>query len=246
VVVRLDANPTPAAVPVASLISGQLYVYGTPGDDRIVIRNLSDTRFNVEANGVIYPFFNGWVHQFHISAGDGKDYVDGSGIFASPKFPYSGVTINGGAGNDTIVGSNTNDRITGGDGDDKIAGLAGGDSISGNAQKDRIEGGEGGDTLLGNGGRDFLSGGAFQDSLYGGDQPDVLTGGEGDDRLYGEGSHDRLDGGGGTDFLSGGGGNDVFYARDGWVDEIVGGVAATDSAQLDDDDLVSGIEQLLA
>ena len=42
------------------------------------------------------------------------------------------------------------------------------------------------------------------------------------------------------------GGDDVFYARDGEIDTLVGGKLGNDRAQVDDNDVVEGIEQLLA
>jgi Ca2+-binding RTX toxin-like protein len=97
-----------------------------------------------------------------------------------------------------------------------VDGGAGGDSITGSnlaAVSDDLRGGGGNDTLIGLGGDDLLSGGAGNDILSGGDGNDTLNGGAGDDTLQGgdgndtfviagtEARNDSLDGGTGTDSI---------------------------------------------
>src|SRR5262249_8621654 len=55
-----------------------------------------------------------------VNALGGNDVVNASGLTAN----LIGLTINGGAGNDTITGSQGNDTLTGGDGDDFLDGVA--------------------------------------------------------------------------------------------------------------------------
>lgn len=70
------------------------------------------------------------------------------------------VQIEGAAGNDVLVGSNsTEDTILGGADDDLLAGLAGDDTLEGGAGNDELIGDFGADTLHGGLGRDILSGG---------------------------------------------------------------------------------------
>ncbi len=73
------------------------------------------------------------------------------------------VTIEGGLGNDTLIGSRFNDVLIGGSG------------------KDSLLGGAGRDTLNGGAGNDYLSGGADDDSLIGGTGADTLLGEAGAD-----------------------------------------------------------------
>jgi Ca2+-binding RTX toxin-like protein len=101
------------------------------------------------------------------------------------------VTFDGGAGNDTLTGSNLADTLNGGDGDDVLYGL---------------------------GGNDTLNGGAGNDILHGGDGNDTLDGGAGNDTLYGDAGDDTLFARGGEDELYGGDGNDVLDLRTGNTD----------------------------
>ena len=62
----------------------------------------------------------------------GNDLIDAHALFAGAKStPSVGVTIDGGPGNDTIIGSQAGDHITGGSGDDVIDGQGGNDQIAG-------------------------------------------------------------------------------------------------------------------
>jgi hypothetical protein len=68
-----------------------------------------------------------------INAGSGDDIVD----MTSTNFVLAtGVTINGGAGNDSLWGSNGDDTINGGDGNDTLFGGAGDDTLTGGAGDD--------------------------------------------------------------------------------------------------------------
>jgi len=58
-----------------------------------------------------------------------------------------GVTVNGGAGSDTLTGGSAADSITGGAGSDTISGGSGADTITGGAGVDIIDGGAGNDVL---------------------------------------------------------------------------------------------------
>ena len=80
---------------------------------------------------------------------DGNDTVDGS---ASPI----GLTINGGDGTDSVIGSGFVDRINGDAGNDTLAGLDGADVISGGVGSDTIRGD---DSASGTGGADTIVGG---------------------------------------------------------------------------------------
>ena len=78
-----------------------------------------------------------------------------------------GDTLNGGGGNDTIIGT---------DGNDFIAAGSGNDSISGGEGNDNIFGGSGDDTLEGGNGNDMLNGQLGSDQLLGGNDDDVFVG----------------------------------------------------------------------
>lgn len=100
--------------------------------------------------------------------GTGDDLID----LTSARFTYAAVKINGGVGNDWLLG---------------------------NAGRDSIFGLSGADYLKGYGGRDSLNGGNDNDKLYGGQDNDKLNGGLGNDYLAGEFGRDALTGGKGRD-----------------------------------------------
>lgn len=72
-----------------------------------------------------------------INAGDGDDIID----LTSPTFDMAGVgvTINGGAGNDTLWAAEGDDNLNGGAGDDVLFGGNGNDTLTGGAGVDIFE-----------------------------------------------------------------------------------------------------------
>lgn len=121
-----------------------LVVPGTDGDDVILInRATRPGHVEVLVNGVSYGVFR----------------------------PTSRIAVAGGAGNDRIEANRRVSRsawLDGGDGDDTLIGGRGADVL---------RGGTGQDTLMGNGGRDVLIGGTEADALTGGGADDLLIGG---------------------------------------------------------------------
>ncbi|MBB2943181.1 Ca2+-binding RTX toxin-like protein [Actinoplanes lutulentus] len=113
--------------------------------------------------------------------------------------------VEGGSGNDVLIGGTGADILGGGSGTDKIYGGAGNDYLPGGAGNDKIYGQAGNDDLDGNAGADTLYGGGGNDWLYGDYE---VHGKAGNDKLYGESGNDWLEGGLGNDYLSGGTGND--------------------------------------
>lgn len=140
-----------------------------------------------------------------VSLGDGADraaQAAGAGTSA-----LNAISVDGGAGDDTLTGGTIYSTLTGGDGADTLrTGTAPG-YFPGTA-----DGGAGDDTLSGNG---VLNGGAGNDRLTGGDGRGSQQGGTGDDVISGGGGTDDLGGGGGHDLLSGGEGNDWLSDGDG-------------------------------
>lgn len=149
--------------------------------------------------------------------------------------------IDGGTGDDTLIGGGAADLIFGNTGADVITGNAGADKLYGDTNakfgdtfRNTIRGGDGNDTIFGAAGRDFIDGGAGTDSLsgmggndriyaafgvtdlgpnelHGGDGNDTLYGAGGNDLLFGEGEKDLLGGGAGNDYLLGGEGSDTLF-----------------------------------
>lgn len=128
------------------------------------------------------------LRPLRIDGGSGKDTVRVTGG------PF---TVLGGAGNDTLVSSDTtNGFISGGAGNDTITGATkanggtGNDKITGTRGLDELLGGKGNDTIDGSKGDDFIHGGGGKDRLKGGGGADVIKGGKG---------RDTIDGGPGSD-----------------------------------------------
>ncbi len=116
----------------------------------------------------------------HIETGDGKDIVN-IGDDLPATIP---VTIDGGAGDDTLRGApfgEIRETILGGPGNDKITGGAADDVIRGGEGDDELEGQTGNDQLYGEGGNDKLRGDGYRDQFA-----DVIDGGAGYDQTDGD------------------------------------------------------------
>jgi len=118
---------------------------------------------------------------FNSSSIDRFEFENGT-VLTITELLARGFDLDGTAGDDPIVGTNTTDRITG---------YGGHDTLLGEAGNDTLDGGEGDDELQGGGGNDVLSGGAGDDLLAGDDPNDTLV----------AGGEDVLDGGAGADEL---------------------------------------------
>lgn len=137
--------------------------------------------------------------------------------------------VNGGNGNDQIVGDDKDNYLDGYFGDDQLFGGAGNDSLLGYTGADYLDGGTGDDSLVGAWGNDTLIGGGGNDILRGLDGDNLIYAGTGDDTIY-------L--GSGVDTASGGEGNDFFLVDADNGPATLDGEAGTDwlrySAQADD------------
>ena len=94
--------------------------------------------------------------------------------------------IEGGEGDDILVGSGAANRMSGGDGDDRLSGLGGDDDMRGDDDDDALSGGAGGDELQGEEGADRLGGGRGDDLLLADAldlAADVYAGGKGTDEV---------------------------------------------------------------
>lgn len=141
------------------------------------------------------------------------------------------ATIEGGGGDDTMIGTPLRDIVQLGPGDDTFDGLGGDDIICGGSGKDRLAGGDGNDRVFGEGGDDYFIGGGGNDRIAGGPGRDYLSyftssrgirvsngttiDGVGRDvtdteTIEGTGLADRMRGGPGADDLRGLTGNDVI------------------------------------
>lgn len=120
----------------------------------------------------------------------------------------------GGAGGDTLIGSDTANALDG---------AGGADVVRGNGGEDRLTGGTGGDMLDGGAANDMLSGGDDNDTLIGGAGNDTLDGGAGSDTAsYATSGAVKVSLAIGSAQATGGGGNDTLIG----IENLTGGAGA--------------------
>ena len=128
-----------------------------------------------------------------------KDFADFSKAYEYIRehVPNGINTLDGGAGNDIIIGGEQADLIYGGKGNDYIYGGDGRNAIYGGANDDVIVGGYDNDRLFGDAGNDIIyglddmdtiDGGAGNDIIFGGSGSDIIETGKGNDMVYFEGT----------------------------------------------------------
>lgn len=241
--------------------SGANTIRGSGGDDTINTGDGNDTiQFTGTASG--FDAIDGGLGTDTIVALANSTIIglrSLTGIEAISAGSFTGVTIAGSSSGDTLdfsaVTLTAITRIEGGAGNDVIIGNAAANVIWGGTQNDTIDGGAGNDTLLGDDGDDVIKGGAGTDIINGGTGVDTVdysaytvnvtvnlatttaqtvstgdsdtitnvenaTGGSGADTITGTTTANVLNGGAGNDRLKGGGGNDT----------IIGGAGTTDVA----------------
>jgi Ca2+-binding RTX toxin-like protein len=246
--------------------AGNDIIIGGTGSD-LLAGGAGDDIFKIEGNDSGYDRFQGDAGIDIILGGAGDDVIRvnnfsgaytvekidggiGNNILAGTQYndtiDLSGTelvniaSIEGGAGNDTLIGSAGNDVIIGGTGSDLLAGGAGDDIfqiIGSDSGYDRFQGDAGIDIILGGAGDDVIrvnnfSGAYTVEKIDGGLGNNILAGtqyndtidlsgtelvniasiegGAGNDKLIGSYSSDTLDGGAGNDTLIGGKGNDTY------------------------------------
>ena len=132
-----------------------------------------DTQIRCPAAGVSVARFelgdgDDWVHRaglgevtgaelpLIVDAGEGADFVGGSPL---------GNVVDGGGGDDELIGHNGADRIAGGAGNDSINGADGDNVLDGGDGDDRIAGGDGVDQIVPGTGGDGVDAGAGDDRV---------------------------------------------------------------------------------
>lgn len=151
------------------------------------------------------------------------------------------MIINGTAGSDRLVGSNTFDIIDGGAGNDTIDGGSGNDKMKGGSGEDTFLGGVGADAMDGGIGTDIVDYSASEAGIkvylstgngYGGQAEgdsfvsiEDVFGSHYQDLLIGNGGNNTLNGSAGNDRIIGGAGNDTIVGGHG-VDQLTGGLDA--------------------
>jgi hypothetical protein len=163
-----------------------------------------------------------------VDLGDLDDSFD---VFGLEPGEYIDYEVDGGAGDDILIGGNENDGLGGGPGADRLEGGGGDDRLLGGPDGDVMRGGLGTDTATyferTAGVRVEIDDEADDGEPGEGDdvQADNVVGGAGDDVLLGNAVANKLDGGPGKDVLSGRRGDDELVGLDA---EISGDPAVAD------------------
>jgi hypothetical protein len=195
-----------------------LVVVSSEGDDSIRLEQVTGTNSVIVYTNVLNGQIVNQVQRFDnitgiisVAAGGGNDTV------VADQVTNIRLSIDGGAGNDSLCAGMANDTILGGDGIDTIWGMRGNDSIDGGAGADLLFGdvpNTGAFSIARSTlGRDTIRGGAGNDTIYGDSDggegaSDWIDAGDGDDTVFGDGSVGSLLAG---DTIFGGAGNDLLF-----------------------------------
>jgi len=208
--------------------SDTVQVTGTADIDFVNISDGSGGALSLALNGVTQTLFGGprlkistlagsdnitlaSAQNLNISldAGDQSDSIIAAGLTGT----LSNILIDGGAGDDSIIGPVAGSVVIyGGIGNDIISpytatqayGNEGNDTIFGSSGKDTISGGAGDDYLSGGSGNNYIDGDQGVDTLVAGTGIDTLNGGtEGDWFIItlGNAGNSKINGGSGNDLL---------------------------------------------
>ncbi|WP_418317609.1 calcium-binding protein [Piscinibacter sakaiensis] len=220
-----------SAIDTPASVHGSDFLDGGDGNDELVGGGRGDVLYGGAGNDMLWgdgggadslapSYTDPSLHGAdHLDGGDGDDYLMGEG---------GADKLFGGAGNDMLLGDNTeellpiafhgDDLLDGGDGHDTLAGQGGNDTLFGGAGNDFLYG-DGLGVSLANHGHDWLDGGDGNDWLEGGGGSDTLIGGTGNDQLFGGDGDDILNGGPEADVLVGGPGDDTYVVVAGEASE---------------------------
>jgi RTX calcium-binding nonapeptide repeat (4 copies) len=165
----------------------------------------------------------------YVTAGDANDIVTNTTSRGGGLDGEEGNDqVNGGSGDDYVLGGTGTDVVNGGGGNDELLGQAGPDTMSGGDGFDHASylwtstgvtanlDGQSGDGAPGE--NDTIA--TDVEGIRGSSGADVLTGNGAANGLDAGSGNDTLDGGGGADLFDGDGGNDSIAARDGVVDDV--------------------------
>ena len=157
---------------------------GGEGNDTVQVNGADGAGddFSIDPNGDRVRFQRNNLGLFALDIGTTEDLdVNGQGgndvIAASRRVGgLISLDLDGGEGNDLLVGGNGDDVLRGGAGNDVILGRAGDDVILGEEGNDILLGGRGADLIRGGNGNDFIFGGRGRDDLDGEEGFDIVFG----------------------------------------------------------------------
>ncbi len=169
----LDLLENRALLSTVTFTSGKIRIEGTSGNDVVHVAKFSKSQGQVIDNGNVALTFNlNAVSGISFNGGNGNDLITIGRVNIKSY-------LVGGAGNDSLSCSEgaASDTILGGNGSDYLYGGGGIDSLIGGAAGDTILGGSGNDTIIPLSEQntdDFISGGAGFDTVNGVDYPNQL------------------------------------------------------------------------
>lgn len=179
--------------------------------------------------GVVVCPLDGMRLVFDLAAGDDAVDLGSAELTATRRRPS---VVNGGIGNDRLVGGALGDDFTAGSGDDRLVGLTDGDRFAGGDGRDTLELSAGGPWLVtldgiandGAGAGSTANVHADVEVVLGGPGRTPSAGAPGAQSISGGAGNDTLAGGADADQLSGDAGADVIRARDGSADTVACGI----------------------
>jgi len=235
---------------------------GGGGDEEFVVKPKDGDPTRVDASRINNPFtLDIEAEKLTVNGNGGNDKITGNtGVAGLIK-----VTMNGGDGNDVLVGTDGDDVLKGGAGNDSVAGARGNDDMAGDdgddvltwnpgEGSDKFEGGAGNDTAVDNGGaaaEHFIvsANGQRVTATRDNGAPFFLDIGTSETLdLNANGGNDTVDVNNGLAALikvdvNLGDGDDSIKARNDSA-ELIDGAAGADSAQVDATDQVTNVETI--
>jgi Ca2+-binding RTX toxin-like protein len=245
------------------LVGTQLQVTGSAANDVIVVSQQDPATIRVQENGVVTFFADASVNSILLNGNtaviggvavnptNGTAGNDSITVVSTAALPLTEpVTVNGGAGNDTIDGGNGTNTLNGGDGNDSMTAGTGRDVFDGGAGVDAVSystrtaalnvtldnvANDGQTTIISlpppslpivifenDNVRDTV------ENVIGGSGNDVIVGPalNVNNVFTGNGGNDRLQGNGGNDTLNGGAGDDTLIGNAG--DDVLSGSTGND------------------
>jgi Ca2+-binding RTX toxin-like protein len=216
--------------------AGRNLLDGGDGNDTIIAGFSTDTMIGGDGNDSLSGIFtqasggngddtinaslsnvNG---QITLDGGAGNDLLIGN-TTVSTNFTVTNI-MNGGAGNDTIIFGSVNDKLIGDQSGNDIISYDSSVNFTGRTTINFITDTLGNNFITGGNGSDVITGGSGNDILFGGPANPITPGFDGNDTLIGGGGNDTLVGGFGNDYLVGGSGDDSLLGGPG-ADTLIGG-----------------------
>ncbi len=125
----------------------------TDGDTLLIDALNGDDTVTIDTAAVNGP--SGSTVLTSVVGGNGNDLLQSTGTL-SDIIPPVGVTLEGGDGDDTLIGSPFDDFLSGGAGNDLLMGFDGDDTLNGGDGDDTLEGGAGTNVIDGGAGFDVI------------------------------------------------------------------------------------------